>query len=83
VPGASEGSLKRHGTRTSESANGIVQPGAPGTPPDARVRGRCERDPPVYRAEALTMGTGTARIELDGQLYTMRITRQRKLILNK
>jgi hemin uptake protein HemP len=29
------------------------------------------------------MGTGTARIELDSQLYTMRITRQRKLILNK
>ena len=38
---------------------------------------------PVYRAEDLTADGSTATILLDGQAYTLRITRGRKLILTK
>lgn len=38
---------------------------------------------PTHPAEALTGSEGTARIVLDGQVYTLRITRARKLILTK
>jgi hemin uptake protein HemP len=38
---------------------------------------------PVHDARALTGGGTTARILLDGQVYTLRITRAGKLILTK
>lgn len=38
---------------------------------------------PVHAAEALTGGGNLAHIQLQGQLYTLRITRQGKLILTK
>ena len=38
---------------------------------------------PVHQAEALTAQGSTAQIVLDGQVYTLRITRGRKLILTK
>jgi hemin uptake protein HemP len=38
---------------------------------------------PVHDAEALTDGGREARIVLNGQVYTLRITRQGKLILTK
>jgi hemin uptake protein HemP len=40
-------------------------------------------EPPCHDARALTAGSGIARIVLDGQVYTLRITRQCKLILTK
>lgn len=39
--------------------------------------------PPVHDARELTDPDGLARIVLDGQVYTLRITRQGKLILTK
>lgn len=36
-----------------------------------------------YDARTLTGGAGTALIELDGQIYTLRITKSAKLILTK
>ena len=39
--------------------------------------------PPVHDARALTGGGDLARIVLDGQVYTLRITRAGKLILTK
>ena len=39
--------------------------------------------PPTHDALTLTGGGDTARILLDGQAYTLRITRQGKLILTK
>lgn len=38
---------------------------------------------PLHLAEALTQGGNLAHIALDGQTYTLRITRQGKLILTK
>lgn len=38
---------------------------------------------PSYPAEHLTQGGATAQITLNGQVYTLRITRQGKLILTK
>lgn len=38
---------------------------------------------PVHDARALTAGGQEARIVLDGAVYTLRVTRQRKLILTK
>ncbi|MGY6704541.1 hemin uptake protein HemP [Roseinatronobacter sp.] len=38
---------------------------------------------PSHDAALLTNGGATAHILLDGQLYTLRITRARKLILTK
>ena len=38
---------------------------------------------PTYPARALTKGGAQARIELDGKLYDLRITRAGKLILTK
>ena len=40
-------------------------------------------EPPAHDARALTEGGTQARIVLDGQVYTLRITRQGKLILTK
>jgi hemin uptake protein HemP len=41
------------------------------------------RAEPVHDARALTGGGTTALIVLDGQIYTLRITRAGKLILTK
>lgn len=38
---------------------------------------------PVYDALDLTKGGDLARIQLNGQLYTLRVTRAGKLILTK
>ena len=40
-------------------------------------------DAPVHDARELTGSVGSARIVLDGAVYTLRITRQGKLILTK
>ena len=42
-----------------------------------------ETAPPVHEAVALTAGGATAQIVLNGQTYTLRITRAGKLILTK
>lgn len=39
--------------------------------------------PPQYEASSLTRGGNLAHISLNGQLYSLRITRQGKLILTK
>ncbi|MEL6587136.1 MAG: hemin uptake protein HemP [Pseudomonadota bacterium] len=44
---------------------------------------RTEDMVPVYNATELTKGGGLARIQLEDQLYTLRITRAGKLILTK
>ena len=38
---------------------------------------------PLHRAQTLTQHGNTAHIDLDGQIYTLRITRAGKLILTK
>lgn len=40
-------------------------------------------DFPIHDAKELTQGKVQARIVLDGQVYTLRITRANKLILTK
>jgi hemin uptake protein HemP len=51
---------------------------------DPRASVTLLRDPaPVHEAQHLTGGGTTARIVLDGQVYTLRITRAGKLILTK
>ena len=42
-----------------------------------------DEDYPTYDARVLTAGQTMARIALDGQVYTLRITRAGKLILTK
>lgn len=42
-----------------------------------------ERDVPHYDARALLDGAPQARIALDDQVYTLRLTRNGKLILTK
>jgi hemin uptake protein HemP len=42
-----------------------------------------EAIPPCHDARSLTRGGPLARIVLDGQIYTLRITRAEKLILTK
>lgn len=39
--------------------------------------------PPLHDARDLTRGGASAQIALDGQVYTLRITRAGKLILTK
>ena len=39
--------------------------------------------PPMHAARDLTQGGTLAQIDLDGQIYTLRITRAGKLILTK
>jgi hemin uptake protein HemP len=50
------------------------------TPPRTRQQ---TTDLPTYAAQDLTEGGDLARIILDGQTYTLRITRANKLILTK
>ncbi|TVP69899.1 MAG: hemin uptake protein HemP [Rhodobacteraceae bacterium] len=49
--------------------------------------GRCpahaSNSVPLHRAQSLTQEGSTAHIDLDGQIYTLRITRAGKLILTK
>lgn len=42
-----------------------------------------DREIPAYDARHLTLNNGQARIILDGQIYSLRITRANKLILTK
>lgn len=49
--------------------------------PDANFRR--VQDLPLHDATALTAGGTQAQIALNGQIYTLRITRQGKLILTK
>lgn len=42
-----------------------------------------EQSIPAYNARQLTQENGQARIVLDGQVYSLRITRANKLILTK
>ncbi len=44
---------------------------------------RPDENVPVYEATDLTKGGDLARIKLEDQLYTLRITRAGKLILTK
>ncbi|WP_273248794.1 hemin uptake protein HemP [Sediminimonas qiaohouensis] len=63
-----------HDNRSMSSATG------------ATVADRVHENPSgegVHDARALTAGAQTARIMLDGQSYTLRITRAGKLILTK
>ncbi|MDF2233901.1 hemin uptake protein HemP [Albimonas sp. CAU 1670] len=39
--------------------------------------------PPIHDARELTAGGAEARIVLDGSVYTLRVTRLKKLILTK
>ncbi|PTV96567.1 hemin uptake protein HemP [Rhodobacter aestuarii] len=50
--------------------------------PDAPLAGATPV-PPAHDARNLTRGGNLAQIALDGQIYTLRITRQGKLILTK
>lgn len=53
------------------------------SPADRRLAAG-ERDrPPAYDARLLTDEAGKAALVLDGQIYTLRITRQGKLLLTK
>ena len=52
------------------------QTGQPGAPSP-------REEPPVYDARALVQSGTTAIVILDGQAYTLRITRAGKLILTK
>lgn len=50
---------------------------------DHRLILRDEPRPPAYDARELTDMAGKASLILDGQMYTLRITRQGKLLLTK
>lgn len=50
---------------------------------NAQARPRPPATEPVYRAEDLLPGGGTARIVLGDQTYVLRLTRAGKLILTK
>ncbi|QIE54738.1 hemin uptake protein HemP [Pikeienuella piscinae] len=51
--------------------------------PDPRLASGEETHPPAYDARGLTDAGGKAALVLDGQVYTLRITRQGKLLLTK
>lgn len=68
---------------TPVSAPAPVSP-APVSPAPVSTAARLPADTaPVHDARALTGGGQEARIVLDGAVYTLRVTRQRKLILTK
>ena len=50
---------------------------------DATVRSTSVQSTPVHDARDLTGPGGEARLLLDGQTYTLRVTRAGKLILTK
>jgi hemin uptake protein HemP len=51
--------------------------------PDPRTLGDALVNVPMHDAEVLTRGGVQARIVLNGQVYSLRITRAGKLILTK
>ncbi len=55
----------------------------PADRPEPAAEPAAEAEPPTHDARRLTEGGSFARILLDGQAYTLRITRQGKLILTK
>ncbi|SFH68716.1 Hemin uptake protein HemP [Albimonas pacifica] len=73
----------------------ISEPGSPAAeaqtaearalvPGAERARREAElKSPPMHDARALTGGGSEARIVLDGSVYTLRVTRLKKLILTK
>lgn len=61
----------------------IARPPRPDACAPAASPVRPEAGVPVHDARALTTGAREARILLDGKVYTLRITRQGKLILTK
>lgn len=66
--------LGREARRISPAAGPLsVRSGVTGLP----------AQPPAHDARNLTQGGNLAQIGLDGQIYTLRITRQGKLILTK
>ena len=58
--------------------NASASRAGPALPLEDRVE-----DIPAYDARLMTSAAGTARIVLDGAVYSLRITRQGKLILTK
>ncbi len=66
-------------------ADSIGQPAQSRPAPQAAPQPTAPQDAPipVYAAQSLTEGGATAHILLEGQLYTLRITRGGKLILTK
>ncbi len=68
-----------------------VDQGAPDDSPLEAMLDRLEKpkmeapsqDYPTFDARDLTVGGNIAQIKLDGQIYILRITRQKKLILTK
>ncbi|MGX1096164.1 hemin uptake protein HemP [Amorphus sp. MBR-141] len=63
--------------RASESGGEGETPTAGSTPPTGRGR------PPRWQVEEICGEGGEALIELDGDLYRLRITARRRLILTK
>ncbi|MEM6486999.1 MAG: hemin uptake protein HemP [Pseudomonadota bacterium] len=53
------------------------------TTPRERATEPMDDGPPIHNASVLTRGGDIARIAHGGQVYTLRITRQGKLILTK
>ena len=51
--------------------------------PLEQCKAHAARSIPMHRAQSLTQDGTTAHIDLDGQIYTLRITRAGKLILTK
>ncbi len=66
-------------------ADSIGQPGQSSPAPQEAAQHSAPQDAPipVHAAQSLTEGGPTAHILLEGQLYTLRITRGGKLILTK
>lgn len=66
-------------------ADSTGQPAQSRPPPQEAAQQTAPQDAPipVHAAQSLTEGGATAHILLDGQLYTLRITRGGKLILTK
>lgn len=72
-----------HGAGGLAAHDGMARPAVR---PDRGVPGVTMPGPvevPVHDARTLTQGGVQARIDLDGQIYCLRITRQGKLILTK
>ena len=65
------------------AANGRPHVADQGAAVTAAARSALTDDSPLHDARGLTSGGSQARILLDGQVYTLRITRQGKLILTK
>ncbi|MFZ5757487.1 MAG: hemin uptake protein HemP [Pseudomonadota bacterium] len=57
-------------------------PAATGNAPRADAAAP-RKEPPVVDSGTLLQGAGELRIEHDGSVYTLRLTRQNKLILTK